>query len=156
MGKVMGMIPGMGEMLRQVEIREADIERQLGRMRAMYDSMTPREREAPDVIDAERRRRIARGAGVAVAEVAKFLLDFEQSRAVMRAVGRMGVMGKFKMMRDKRPGDPVLGAVTDRRATRDPSFARRDPTGDRDAGGWIAVLIAAFAAIAWLYATTHG
>jgi hypothetical protein len=88
--------------------------------------------------------------------VAKFLLDFDQSRAVMRAVGSMGVMGKSKLTRTMRQADPVFGAVTDRPATRDPSFARRDPAGDRDAGWWMAVLIAAFAALAWLYMTTHG
>src|SRR5690242_15256089 len=87
MGKVMGMIPGMGEVLRQVAMKEADIERELGRMRAMYDAMTPAERHAPESIDAGRRRRIAAGAGVTVRDVCKFIADFEQSRAVMATVG---------------------------------------------------------------------
>ena len=76
-----------------------DIERSLNRMRAMYDSMTPAERKKPDLIEHGRRRRIARGAGVDAGEVSKFIKDFEQSRDVMRAVGSMGVMGKFKMMK---------------------------------------------------------
>src|SRR5881227_1114173 len=47
MGKVMGMIPGMGDMMKQVKMNEGDIERSLGRMRAMYDSMTLAERKKP-------------------------------------------------------------------------------------------------------------
>jgi signal recognition particle subunit SRP54 len=105
MGKVMGMIPGMGDMMKQVKMNEGDIEASLGRMRAMYDSMTVKERVKPDLIDHGRRRRIARGAGVDPSEVSKFLKDFAQSRDMMRAVGSMGVMGKFKLMRAMAKGD---------------------------------------------------
>src|SRR5437763_3525 len=94
MGKVMGMIPGMGDMLKQVNMKEGDIEKSLNRMRAMYDSMTLAERKKPDMIEHGRRRRIARGAGVDSGEVSKFIKDFEQSRDMMRAVGSMGVMGR--------------------------------------------------------------
>jgi signal recognition particle subunit SRP54 len=90
MGKVIGMIPGMGDMMEQVKMNEGDILRSLARMRAMYDSMTPGERARPEGIDGGRRRRIARGAGCELVDVAKFIADFEQSRAMMRAVGRMG------------------------------------------------------------------
>jgi len=105
MGKVMGMIPGMGDMMKQVNMKEGDIERSLSRMRAMYDSMTLAERKKPDLLEHGRRRRIARGAGVDTSEVNKFIKDFEQSRDMMRAVGSMGVMGKFKMMRALAKGD---------------------------------------------------
>src|SRR5438105_1576864 len=63
MGKVMGMIPGRGDMMKQVNMQEGAIERSLGRMRAMYDSMTLPERKKPERSDHGRRRRIARGAG---------------------------------------------------------------------------------------------
>src|SRR5215212_968777 len=105
MGKVMSMIPGMGDMMKQVNMNEGDIEKSLGRMRAMYDSMTLDERKKPEVIEHGRRRRIARGAGVDTGEVSKFIQDFEQSRDMMRAVGSMGVMGKFKLMRAMAKGD---------------------------------------------------
>jgi signal recognition particle GTPase len=149
MGKVMGMNPGMGEMLRQVKIKGADIERELGRMRAMYDSMTPGERAAPGSIDAGRRRRIAAGAGVTVVDVCRFIADFEQSRAVMAAVGRMGVTGKFKAMRG---GDPVLGLVTANKWTRDPSWVWRSQPRRSPGMGWWLALLAAGAAIAWVCA----
>lgn len=105
MGKVMGMIPGMGDMMKQVNMKEGDIERSLQRMRAMYDSMTVAERKKPDLLEHGRRRRIARGAGVDTSEVNKFIKDFEQSRDMMRAVGSMGIMGKFKLMRAMAKGD---------------------------------------------------
>jgi signal recognition particle GTPase len=149
MGGVMRIIPGMGEMLRQVEMNEADIERELGRMRAMCDSMTPGERQAPESIDAGRRRRIAAGAGVTVAEVCKFLADFEQNRAVMRAVGTMGVMGKVRWTREMRGGDPVLGLVTARKWTRDPSCAWRLGRRRWEGLGWWLALLAAGLLTAW-------
>src|SRR5947208_1992833 len=69
MGKVMGMIPGMSELTKNMGMNEGDVEGQMGRMRAIYDSMTKKERANTDVLDGNRRRRIARGAGVAVNEV---------------------------------------------------------------------------------------
>jgi signal recognition particle subunit SRP54 len=105
MGKVMGMIPGMSEMMKQVNMKDGDIERSLKRMQAMYHSMTVAERKKPELIEHGRRRRIARGAGVDTGEVGKFIKDFEQTRDAMRAIGSMGIMGKFKMMRALAKGD---------------------------------------------------
>jgi hypothetical protein len=51
----MGLLPGVGRMLEQVRMTEADIVRSLNQMRAMFDSMTPAERESPGIIDAGRR-----------------------------------------------------------------------------------------------------
>src|SRR3954470_18002723 len=98
MGKVMGMIPGMGDMMKQVNMGEGEVEKQMGRMRAIYDSMNKRERKNPDSLDGPRRRRIARGAGVDVNEVGQFMKQFEMTRDMMRAVGGMGMMGRLKMM----------------------------------------------------------
>src|SRR3954463_3193778 len=64
MGKVMGMIPGMSELSKQMNMGEGDVEKQMGRMKAIYESMSKKERKNPDVLDGPRRRRIARGAGV--------------------------------------------------------------------------------------------
>src|SRR4051794_7118448 len=99
MGKVMGMIPGMNELTKQIGQDGEGVENQMGRMKAIYDSMTRIERKKPDLLDANRRRRIARGAGVEVSEVGQFMKQFESSRAMMRAVGGMGMMGKLKLMK---------------------------------------------------------
>jgi signal recognition particle subunit SRP54 len=99
MGKVMSMIPGMSELSKQVNMGEGDVEKQMGTMRAIYDSMTKQERKNSDLLDAGRRRRVARGAGVQLNEVGQFMKQFEMSRDMMRAVGGMGMMGKLKLMK---------------------------------------------------------
>ena len=98
MGKVMGMIPGMSEMSKNMNMGEGEVEKQMGHMRAIYDSMNNKERKNPDSLDGPRRRRIARGAGVDVNEVGQFMKQFEMTRDMMRAVGGMGMMGRLKMM----------------------------------------------------------
>jgi signal recognition particle subunit SRP54 len=99
MGKVMGMIPGMSELTKNMGMNEGDVEGQMGRMRAIYDSMTRKERTNTDLLDGNRRRRVARGAGVQVNEVSQFVKQFEMSRDMMRAVGGMGMMGRLKLMK---------------------------------------------------------
>jgi len=117
MNKIMGMIPGMSEMTQTLNMKDGDIERQMTRMHAIYNSMTPAERRNTDLIDGNRRRRIARGAGVELNEVGQFIKQFEMSRDMMRAVGGMGIMGKMKLMRSLMsgglaslgmPGGPIL------------------------------------------------
>lgn len=99
MGKVMGMIPGMSEMSKQMNMGEGEVEKQMGRMRAIYDSMNKKERHNPDLLDGPRRRRVAQGAGVQPNEVSQFMKQFEMTRDMMRAVGGMGMMGRLKMMK---------------------------------------------------------
>src|SRR3954468_397017 len=99
MSKVMGMIPGMSEMTKQMNMKEGDVEGQMGRMKAIYNSMSKKERLKPDLLDANRRRRIARGAGVEPNEVSQFVKQFEMTRDMMRAVGGMGMMGRLRLMK---------------------------------------------------------
>ncbi|MCC7351432.1 MAG: signal recognition particle protein [Phycisphaerales bacterium] len=117
MGKVMSMIPGMSELSRQVNMGEGDVENQMGRMHAIYNSMTRVERQKTELLDGNRRRRIARGAGVGLNEVGQFIKQFEMSRDMMRAVGGMGMMGKMRLMKSLMsggisalgaPGGPIL------------------------------------------------
>src|SRR4051812_273811 len=99
MGKVMGMIPGMSELTKNMGMNEGDVEGQMGRMRAIYDSMNKKERADTDLLDGARRRRVARGAGVELNEVSQFVKQFEMSRDMMRAVGGMGMMGRLRLMK---------------------------------------------------------
>jgi signal recognition particle subunit SRP54 len=105
MSKVMGMIPGMSELTKQVGMGEGDVEKQMAHMRAIYGSMSKKERAKPDLLDGPRRRRIASGAGVALTEVGQFMKQFEMSRDMMRAVGGMGMMGKLKLMKHLMSGN---------------------------------------------------
>jgi signal recognition particle subunit SRP54 len=102
--KVMGMIPGMGELSKQMNMDGGEVESQMGRMQAIFNSMTRKERAKPDSIDTGRRRRIAAGAGVQVSAVGQMLKQFETTRDMVRAVGGMGMRGKLGMMKSLMSG----------------------------------------------------
>ena len=109
MGKVMGMIPGMSELAKNVSMDEGAVEGQMERMQAIYNSMSKKERAKPDLLDGSRRRRIAIGAGVGTNDVGQFMKQFNMTRDMMRAVGGMGMMGKMKMMKGLMGGG--LGSI---------------------------------------------
>ena len=87
------MIPGMGKLLKNVEIGD-DVFKQT---EAIIGSMTPEEREHPEIINARRRERIAKGSGTTMADVNRLLKQFEDMRKMMKmaAGGKMG-MPKFR------------------------------------------------------------
>jgi signal recognition particle subunit SRP54 len=91
---MIGMMPGMSDMIPQGE----DPEKLLGRIQGMIDSMTKEERRNPDVIDQSRRRRIAAGSGVQSHEVKKFIDQFMQARALMRSMAKMSIVERIKAM----------------------------------------------------------
>ena len=99
MSRVMGMIPGMSELTKGIDADGSMVEGQMGKMRAIYNSMNRRERKAPDLLDGPRRRRIAAGAGVEVKDVGQFMKQFEMSRGMMKMVGGMGMGGRMKLMK---------------------------------------------------------
>jgi signal recognition particle subunit SRP54 len=105
MSKVMGMIPGMSQLTQQLNMNDSDVEGQMGRMKAIYNSMNSRERKNTDVLDTPRRRRIARGAGVQVNDVGQFVKQFEQTRDMMKTVSSMGIMGKIGLMKNLMSGN---------------------------------------------------
>ena len=84
---VLAMMPGMGS------IKDAQIdESMLVHTEAIILSMTPKERENPNIIDASRKRRIAKGSGTSVEEINKLLKQFEQMKKMMKQLSS----GKFK------------------------------------------------------------
>jgi signal recognition particle subunit SRP54 len=88
-GSILKMIPGMGGALRQIgDLSPA--ENEMKKMKVIINSMTKKEREDVDMIDASRRKRIAAGAGRTVTEVNQFIERFGQMRQMM--VGMMGMM----------------------------------------------------------------
>src|ERR1700743_926955 len=88
---LLGMIPGIGAELRNVNIDEKDFDR----LQAIITSMTPQERRHPELIKGSRRLRIAKGSGTNVQAVKQLIKQFEQSRKVMRQVaqGKMPDLG---------------------------------------------------------------
>ncbi len=86
---ILSMMPGMGSKMGDIE--SLVDEKQLARMEAIVLSMTPAERQNPRLLNPSRKHRIARGAGVDIAIVNKFIKQFEQSQKMMKQLpGMMG------------------------------------------------------------------
>ena len=96
MKDLMGMIPGMGKALKDVDIDDNSF----NGIEAIIYSMTPEERENPLLIDGSRRKRIANGSGTSVQEVNQLLKQFGDTRKMMKMMTASG--GKAKMLRNMR------------------------------------------------------
>ena len=95
-----GMIPGVGKQLKDIDIPDDAFKR----IEAIIQSMTPKERANPDLLNKSRRNRIAKGSGTDIQEVNRFIKQFDQTRKMMRMVtgGGMGnMMGAMKGMRGR-------------------------------------------------------
>jgi signal recognition particle subunit SRP54 len=98
---LLGMLPGMGRMP-DLSVGES----QLKRIEAIIQSMTPMERRAPEILNAGRRTRIARGSGTSVAEVNDLLKQFNGMKRMMKEMGKMqkamarkGILPKMRLGR---------------------------------------------------------
>ena len=89
LSKVMGMLPGMGQMKEQIDGIDED---ELKRVEAIIQSMTPGERQDPKVLDARRRVRIANGSGTTVMEVNSLVKRFAAAATMMKQMGKRGGM----------------------------------------------------------------
>lgn len=93
---VIGLLPGGGEALKQMDVQKS--EKEFRRMEGIICAMTPIERRNPQILNAKRRQRIARGSGVAVSEVNGVLNKFSQMQQMMKKFGKlqqmMGKMGR--------------------------------------------------------------
>ena len=99
MKDLMGMIPGMGKALKNVDIDDDAFKH----IEAMINSMTPTERQQPDTINGSRRKRIASGSGRTVQDVNNLLKQFTDMRKVMKMMqsggGKRGMMNMMRGMR---------------------------------------------------------
>jgi signal recognition particle subunit SRP54 len=104
--KVMGMIPGMGALMNQVE--DMDAEGDMKRLLGIIDSMTPEEKRNPlKTIDQGRRRRIAAGAGVEPHAVNDLVKQFGAMSQVMTSMAGKGIRDRMKMVRELQAGAMV-------------------------------------------------
>ncbi len=92
--KILGLIPGMGEMTKL--LADADAGAEFRRLAGIIDSMTPEERRDPSLIDQSRRRRIAAGAGVEPHEVNKLVKEFEGMADMMKRMSGMSFRGRLQ------------------------------------------------------------
>jgi signal recognition particle subunit SRP54 len=97
LGQILDMIPGMGKMTKDVDMSSA--EKDLKRIEAIIQSMTPQERRNPRIIKANRKRRIATGSGTNVQEVNALLRQFQEMQKMMKQLGtgrgRKNLMNMF-------------------------------------------------------------
>ena len=85
--KILGMLPGMGGM-KELAGQKPD-EKQLSRIEAIINSMTPDERKYADILDGSRRKRVARGSGTTVEDVNRLLKQFVEMQRMLKMVGQM-------------------------------------------------------------------
>lgn len=88
-GKLMSMVPGLGGKVNEDDIDESKIIK----TKAIILSMTPEERNNPDIIKASRRKRIAAGSGTSIQDVNQLLKQFDMSKKMMRRVSKNGMRG---------------------------------------------------------------
>ena len=90
MKDLLGMVPGIGNKIKDIDLDNDSFKG----IEAMINSMTPAERADPDLIDGNRRKRIAKGAGKEISDVNAFMKQFEQMRDMMKGMNKMGMFGK--------------------------------------------------------------
>jgi signal recognition particle subunit SRP54 len=93
---LMGMIPGMGKALKNIDLDDNAFKS----IEAIIESMTPHERQHPEVINASRRRRIAAGSGTELPDVNRLLKQFEDTRKMMRTVASGGGKKAMRAMKN--------------------------------------------------------
>lgn len=128
MKDIIGAMPGMADMIPENEDPEAGLKR----IQGMLDSMTRKEKANPDLIDLQRRRRIAAGSGVEPHEIKQFLTQFEQIRTMMREMAKMSIMDRMKMvtglgkMGAFKPGSRILDKKGDTGHRKSPKERAKD------------------------------
>ena len=92
---ILGMLPGAAKAKAQIE--EANLDQTvLKRQAAIIGSMTPKERRAPDILKASRKRRIAAGSGTSVQEVNRLLKQFDDMSTMMKRMNKLGQKGLMR------------------------------------------------------------
>jgi signal recognition particle subunit SRP54 len=87
---LMGMIPGVGKAVKDIDISDDAFKG----IEAIINSMTPAERQTPDIINGSRRKRIASGSGTDIQQVNQLLKQFEEMRKMMKSFGKMQGAGR--------------------------------------------------------------
>ena len=91
---LMGMIPGMGKAIKNMDFDDDAFKG----IEAIIYSMTPAERENPKILNGSRRRRVANGSGTDIQEVNRLIKQFEETRKMMRSISKGGGKNMMKMM----------------------------------------------------------
>ena len=111
MKSIMGMIPGMSQIAKQIDDIDLENSQEVKVIKAMVSSMTPKERENPNLLNNSRRKRIAKGAGLSQVQVNRVLKQFKSaSKLAKRLSGKNGLKQMSQIMQQlKGGGMPKLG-----------------------------------------------
>ncbi|MCI2236636.1 MULTISPECIES: signal recognition particle protein [Helicobacter] len=106
MQSILSMIPGLSNMASSLKDIDLDNSKEIKQIRAMVNSMTPKERENPDLLNGSRKKRIALGAGVDVSDLNRFLKQFENAAKMAKKFsGKGGMNDLMALMKDARMGN---------------------------------------------------
>jgi signal recognition particle subunit SRP54 len=94
---LVGMLPGMGKAIKDVDIDDDAFKG----LEAIIFSMTPQERQDPSIINGSRRKRIAFGSGTSIQEVNRLIKQFDDTRKMMKMVTTGGAKNMMQMMRNR-------------------------------------------------------
>ncbi|MEA3490777.1 MAG: signal recognition particle protein [Campylobacterota bacterium] len=104
MKSIMGMIPGMGAMSKQIGDMDLDNSDEIKRIKALISSMTPKERENPDLLTNSRKRRISAGAGLGQQQVNRILKQFKNAAKMAKKLSGKGGMKQMQDMMQQMQG----------------------------------------------------
>ncbi|MEM1226739.1 MAG: signal recognition particle protein [Planctomycetota bacterium] len=119
MGRMMGLMPGMGQFKEAMESEEAS--GQIKQIIGAINSMTPAERKNPKIIDASRRTRIAAGAGIQSPVISQLIKQFDVMKPLMQSMAGKGAGDRMAMMRQMQASgmmnDPTMSGMKVKRST---------------------------------------
>ena len=104
MKSIMGMIPGMGNMAKQLGDMDLENSDEVKQIKAMVSSMTPKERENPDLLNNSRKRRLAAGAGLDPMQVNRVLKQFKNASKMAKKMSTKGGMKEMQKMMQQMGG----------------------------------------------------
>ncbi len=104
MKSLLSMIPGMGNMAKQIGDMDLDNSEEVNRIKALISSMTPKERENPDLLTNSRKRRISKGAGLDQQQVNRILKQFKNAAKMAKKLSGKGGMKQMQDMMSQMQG----------------------------------------------------
>ena len=104
---IMKLVPGMGKQMAGMDFDDGEIQQ----IEAIVHSMTKEERSHPDVVDASRRRRIAKGSGTEPSDVSGLIKTFKQTQQMMKSFSGMGAGGRMKALKQMGGMDMFSGKM---------------------------------------------
>ncbi len=131
MKSLLGMLPGVGSALKDIDIDE----KQFDRTEAIIESMTAKEKKRPEIIKISRKRRIARGSGTSDNEVGKLTKQFGMLSKMMKQMGGMGAGGKMAAAKAMTGGMGGMGGMPGMGGMGVPGFSMKKSTKSGSGGG---------------------